>query len=116
MALRCHEELQKKRVICDAIRRSSVLWLCFGNGFFAVGTVPRRFFAGIMASAMFLLLLLLVLSLVPPCILLFPEVPIDYLRLVDRESTARWCRPPGIPLGLGVLSGDTWAWYLRCAV
>ena len=27
MALRCHEELQKKRVICDAIRRSSVLWL-----------------------------------------------------------------------------------------
>ena len=56
MALRCHEESQKKRVICDAIRRSSVLWLgclcvflnhtkkSFGNGFFAVGTVPRRFF------------------------------------------------------------------------
>ena len=88
----------------------------FGDGYFAVGTVPRRFFAGIMAIAMFLLLLLLVLSLVPPCILLFPEVPIDYLRLVDRESTARWCRPPGIPLGLGMLSGDTWAWYLRSAV
>ena len=38
----------------------------------------------------------------------YPEVPFDYLiRLVDRESTAGWCRPPGIPLGLGMLSGDT---------
>ena len=27
IALRCHEESQKKRVICDGIRRSSVLWL-----------------------------------------------------------------------------------------
>ena len=23
---------------------------------------------------------------------------------------------PGTPLGLGMSSGDTWAWYLRCAV
>ena len=88
----------------------------FGDGFFAVGMVPRRLFCGIMMSAMFLLLLLLVLSLVPPYLLLFHEVSIDYLRLVDRESTARWCRPPGIPLGLAMLPGDTWAWYLRCAV
>ena len=43
-------------------------------------------------------------------------VPFDYIRPVDRESTAGWCRPPGIPLGLGMLSGDTWAWYLRSAV
>ena len=34
-------------------------------------------------------------------------VPIDYFRRVDRESTAGWCRPPGIPLGLGMPSGDT---------
>ena len=46
----------------------------------------------------------------------YPVVPFDYFRLVDRESTAGWCRPPGIPLGLGMLSGDTWAWYLRSAV